>query len=202
MFDMMQDMKRDMGQTKLVAETARETAEMAMKSVTEVKTSIKSINTTLTDLKNRGNQFEKDVYNMRSQLQHPRDVPIGDKRAAEDVERDLQVIVEGLKEPQDEKDIITQVATVVEGLGYKSKCTIKTFVDPSKIAVIEFTSIASEIGFLRKTNSADTMWTNGQDMRFKNNDTIAKQISDKALGFIEHHLQEVKKLPLNQVSIK
>ena len=79
---------------------------------------------------------------------------------------------------------------------------IGTFLDPSKIGIVQFKSLASKFGFLRRTNSTQTKWTNGSDMRFKSNDTVEKRTADKTLGFIKYHLHETKKQPLASIVIK
>ena len=115
-------------------------------------------------------------------------------------DRELQVIVEGLKEPQDEQEVIKQVQTVVDGLGGNGKYVkISTSADPSKIGVIHFRSIASKIEILRKCNGNETKWTNGDAMRFKCNDNIEKRIADKTLGLIKYHIHESKKVALSDI---
>ena len=117
--------------------------------------------------------------------------------------RELQVIVEGLKDPQDEDKVIEQVKTVLDGLECNHKYDrVWTYADPSKIGVVQFKSMASKIGFLRRVNNIETKWKNGDDMRFKSNDTIEKRIVDKTMGFIKYHLRETGKHPLKSIIIK
>ena len=195
MFDMMIDMQKDMGQTKLMAQTAVQTAEMALTSLTQIKSSVQSLQT-------KDSELEQEIGKIKDQLSRSSaDKTHKDKETLGTPE--LQVIVEGLKEPQDENDIIEQVKNVLDGLGVSKKYdNIGTFVDPSKIGVIQFKSIASKIGFLRRISTIETKWTNGSNMHFKSNDTIEKRKADKTLGFIKYHLHETKRLPLSNIAIK
>ena len=79
---------------------------------------------------------------------------------------------------------------------------IGTFVDPSKIGVVQFKSIASKIGFLRRSNNIESKWLNGQSMRFKGNDSVEKRISDKKLGFVKYYLHQTEGHPLANVRSK
>ena len=207
MWSMMKDIKRDVSQAKTEARLASAAAESANVGVKEVKLKMTNIEATVKSLQDKDEKIEKEMKDMKASFMakhkvHETGTP--DKQGSdEDGERDLQVIVEGLIEAQDESDVIDQVKAVVDGLGASSKYTnIKTFADPSKIGVVQFKSIASKIGFLRKANCSDIKWTNGKEMRFKTNDTVQKRTSDKTLGMIKYHLHETKGIALKEICIK
>ena len=174
-----------------MAQTAVQTAEMALSSTNQMKQMVQQLQT-------KDTEFEKDIADIKEQLcksTTTKPEPFGS--------RELQVIVGGLKETQDENDIIDQVKKVVDGMGANGKYErIGTFVDPSKIGVVQFKSVASKIGFLRRTNSMETKWTNGENMRFKNNEPIEKQIADKKLVFVKYYLHETKGHTLGNINIK
>ena len=194
MFDMITDIQKDIGQTKLIAQTAVQTAEMAMDSVNAIKTNINQLH-------NKDISLEREITAIKQLLTtpstntQPSGSPFGD--------REVQVIVEGLKDTQDEDEIIKQVQTVVDGLGGNGKyIKIGTFSDPSRVGVVQFRSVAAKIGFLRRSNLSETKWTNGETMRFKSNDTIEKRTTDKTLGMIKYHLHNKKGYELKDINIK
>ena len=60
-FDMMTNMQKDVGQTKLLAQTAVQTAELAMSSMNEMKS-------TMQQLQSKDVEFEKELLSIKQQL--------------------------------------------------------------------------------------------------------------------------------------
>jgi len=202
MFVIMADMEKDMDQTKLIAKNANETAEMAMKS-------LHVVNSTIKQMQDKDSSIEADIKEIKDMLSNtshptwPTPAGRGGQNGAEQGLRELQVIATGLKEAIDEEDAISQVTKIVQEIGAGNKHTrVFTFTDPSKIGVVEFKSIAAKIGFLKKANTLQTEWTNGDNMHFKCNDTLAKQLVDKELGQIKSHLHTKKGYSLSDIKIK
>ena len=70
---------------------------------------------------------------------------------------EVQAIAKGLKEYQDEDDVIKQVRDTGKQLGAEDNVEqVFVFSDPSGAGVIEFKSTASKIGFLKKARLSDT----------------------------------------------
>ena len=176
MWGMMQQMNNNASQAKMVAQMASESAETAHKGIGKMKHSIKNI--------------EDDMKEIKDVLMKSPPVPKPSIATAEDM-RDLQIIVGGLKEEQDEDKIILQIQQIMNSMSMTHKITrIFTFSDPHKLGVVQFKTIAGKIGFLKKMMTMEAQWDNGDAMWCKKNDTIEKQTSDKEFGFIKHVLTQ------------
>eukprot|EP00959_Pyramimonas_sp_CCMP1952_P036817 770129-Pyramimonas_sp.AAC.1 len=71
--------------------------------------------------------------------------------------RELQVIVGGLKEEEEEDCIIKQIEHIVEQRGVKDRIVkVSTFPDPAKIGVLDFATGAAKRGFPKKTRGNRT----------------------------------------------
>ena len=157
---------------------------MAMSSASDVKATVKQ-------MQDKDSSMEKDIKeikDMLSKTNNPTWPTLANKSGESGAERglrELQVIAIGLKESIDEDDVIKQVKSVVDGLGVGSKYTdIFTFKDLSSIGIVEFKSLASKIGFLKKANTMQTKWTNGDHMHFKcNDDLVDRVVVSKGCGF-------------------
>ena len=90
MFDMMQEIQEDMGQTKLLAANAAATADQAMGSVKKIETIVAE-----------NNEIQQEMEEIKETLHA--NPPQAKKEACDSEfgEHELQVIVEGLKEAQD-----------------------------------------------------------------------------------------------------
>ena len=174
MWGMMQEMNKDASQAKAVAQMASESAETAHKEIDKMKNSIKNI--------------EDDIKQIKDVMTKPPSVPNPNTTIEEDM-RELQIIIGGLKEEQDEDKIILQIQQIMDTTNMTHKITkIFTFSDPHKLGVVQFKTIAGKIGFLKKMALTEAQWDNGDTMWCKKNDTIEKQTSDKEFGFIKHVL--------------
>ncbi|CAK0888775.1 unnamed protein product [Prorocentrum cordatum] len=196
----MKDARKDSEEAKAIALQAKLAAQMAEQAVEGVKTTVKQTSDEMKAIK-------KDVEQMK--VGPGMFAKAGITRIAEATQsivrdlRELQVIATGLKDPEDEEEVIKQVKDMVDGLGMGNKYTsIGVFTDPSKIGVVNFKSIASKIGFLKKANISSTQWGNGETMRFKANDTIEKRTVDKELGMIKCYLHEKHDHALEDIVIK
>ena len=86
------------------------------------------------------------------------------------------VIVWGLKEDEDEKDLVKQVKSVIEDLGYGNKYEkVFMFTASCNVGANQFKSKAAKIWFLKRTSKVKTAWNNRDDMWFKINGTLQKR---------------------------
>ena len=174
MWGMMHEMNNNASQAKVVAQMASESAETAHKEIDKMKYSIKNI--------------EEDMKEIKGVLMQPASVPKPNIPTEEDM-RELQIIVGGLKEEQDEDKISLQIQQIMNSMTHKIT-KIFTFSDPNKLGVVQFKSIAGKIGFLKKMMTMEAQWDNGDAMWCKKNDTLEKQAVDKEFGFIKHVLTQ------------
>ena len=205
MWNMMKEMKKDTSQVKLETRLATEAAESANIGVKEVKQTMKGIQETVKKLQEKDTAIDKDISEMKAAIANKTKTHevMKNNNPEEEVCRELQVIIKGLTEPQDEDLVLKQVNEVIESLGARGKCSTPfVFTDPSRIGVIQFRTVAAKIGFFKKANGSEKKWSNGEDMRFTSNDTIEKRTTDKELGLIKYQLTTVGGLNQKEVKIK
>lgn len=72
---------------------------------------------------------------------------------------------------------------MIQALGFASRTIDVTTIDvtsndnPTKAAIVEFTTKSTKIDFYKKVNRVGATWNNLNDMRFKDYDTIEKRIN-------------------------
>ena len=105
-------------------------------------------------------------------------------------DKDAQVIFGGLKVDTNEEDVTKQVKTVISSVGLEDKIDdMFTFEDPSKVCVVQFKTPRAKIGFYKKVRHVQKVWGSGEEMWWKNNDSMAKKIVDKNLCQIKLGVQ-------------
>ena len=115
--------------------------------------------------------------------------------------REKQVIVSGFEEC-DEQTIIKELEqTLTTRQLYHWLSSVFTFVDPSKIAVMEFETVAAKRGFFKKLQSSKLDLGNGNVLYFNNNDTWEMRVKNKTLGYVKHQLGALKSIPYEQLKI-
>ena len=115
--------------------------------------------------------------------------------------REKQVIVSGFEEC-DEQTIIQELEqTLTARQLYHRVSSVFTFVDPSKIAVVEFETVAAKRGFFKKLQSSKLDLGNGNVLYFNNNDTWDMRVRNKTLGFVKYQLATLKGIPHEQFRI-
>ena len=74
-------------------------------------------------------------------------------------------------------------------------------VDPSKIAVMEFETVAAKRGFFKKLQFSKLDVGDGNALYFSNNDTWEMRVKNTTLGFIKFQLSELKNIPHGEFRI-
>ena len=105
-----------MRQVKFLAYSANETAESAMRLV-------KGMEKNINKLEQSEDKFVQHLKNFERPYIPPKAQANSNEQAMEKEIWELQVIATGLKEAQDEEDILRQVKTVINGLGAKGNYT-------------------------------------------------------------------------------
>ena len=115
--------------------------------------------------------------------------------------REKQVIVSGFEECEEETIIQELQQTLKSRQLFHKINSIFTFVDPSKIAVVEFETVAAKRGFFKKLQSSKLDLGNGNVLYFNNNDTWEMRVTNKTLGFVKYQLATLKGIPHEQFRI-
>jgi len=115
--------------------------------------------------------------------------------------REKQVIVSGFEECEEETIIQELQQTLKSRQLFHKVDSIFTFVDPSKIAVVEFETVAAKRGFFKKLQSSKLDLGNGNVLYFNNNDTWEMRVTNKTLGFVKYQLATLKGIPHEQFRI-
>ena len=193
----MMDIKKDTRQAKYAAEIAAAASDNATSE-------IKAMKATICELQTKDDKFEKDIAEIKQQLTTTKAARnnITNEQETPDNLRELQVIVKGLKDELDEDEISKQLTKVVDHVKSQQKVDkIFTFTDPSRYGVLQFKTIASKFGFLKKVNQLEIKWESGEDMQFNNNETTQQRTLDKELGILKHYLFTTGGVPQEQVKI-
>ncbi|CAK0905833.1 unnamed protein product [Prorocentrum cordatum] len=149
MFDMMANMQERMNEMKETAQIASDTAGRALAEVVNVQSDVERVKA---DMKSLRAELPQLVQGIVAGAPPPTTPAQDDNiKAISRGIRELQVIAKGLKEDQDEDAVIKQVRDTVKQLGAEAKVEQGfVFSDPSGVGAIEFKTIASKIGFLKK----------------------------------------------------
>ena len=199
MFEMMMNVTRDMSQTKLMAQTAQQTADMAMETVTGMRNDIKNLQIKDDTLMNEMKEIKR-VLTDPKQTARGSAIATGDQS---DEDRQLQVIFKGLGEEIDEEKILLDIQNIIKALKFEDKCDKPfTFSDPSRIGIVKFKSVGAKVGFFRKFNQVDAKWSVGSNMEVTSNDTKEKRAIDTELGLIKHVLGKPDGKNMVDVKIK
>lgn len=195
-----QNRKTDNGKILGSIDSLREKTDELQKAV-ELERTIREKE--IGELKVRMADFEKRDENLvtaivQKQIEMQKTKFSGDDS---DQTREKQVIVSGFDEC-DEQTIIQELQQTLKAKQLFNKVTnVFTFVDPSKIAVMEFESVAAKRGFFKKLQSSKLDVGNGNALYFNNNDTWEMRVKNKTLGFIKFQLSELKNIPHGEFRI-
>jgi len=119
----------------------------------------------------------------------------------QDAIRERQIIVTGFDE-REEKVIVDGIRKELEKRDLHQRITsIFTFVEPSKVGVIEFETVAAKRGFFKKMKSRKLELDDGNALYFNNNETWETRIKNKTLGQVKCKLFENKHVPLDTIKI-
>ena len=125
----------------------------------------------------------------------------GGIRDEHDADRERQAIVTGFDE-REEKIIVDGIKKELEKRDLHQRVTnIFTFVDPSKVGVIEFETVAAKRGFFKKLKSRKMELDDGNALYFNNNETWDTRVKNKTLGQVKCKLFEQKSIALDTIKI-
>ncbi len=190
----MATLKKEMGEIKETMQTATDDAKSAKQAALEAKVAIAAVEEEMEHMKKVAVKKEQITEVVREVMRKEVGATMNGSKPAgnnegQDENRNSQIIIGGLEEEQHEDKILDQVNKFIASIRMESRVEkVCTFSDPSKIAMVQFKSKASKIGFYKKMKGSTGEWDNGDAMWWKNNDTVEKRVFDKTLGLIKHHL--------------
>ena len=114
--------------------------------------------------------------------------PPGLGAADDDTTRERQVIVSGFKE-SDEQSIVRTLQKMLEMKEITQKiAAMFTFMDPSKVGVIEFETVAAKRGFFKKMGQTKVVLDADTTLFLNNNETWENRVIIKTLGHIKYQM--------------
>ena len=112
------------------------------------------------------------------------------------------MVVGGFKDISEASKIVQQIEDILKVEDRRANVKeVTTFSDPSKVGIIEFTSIPAKIRFYKKMHGVEVKDLVGNKLWFNNNRTFQERVRDGTLDRVKYVIVARKGLELSDVKL-